>query len=61
MALNPNQQNYLYASLRSFEKVLKLADQFLVQGNERRILYYPKSNLDPGMRQSAKGYGELDR
>jgi len=54
MALNPNQQNYLYASLRSFEKALRLADQLLVQGDERGILYYQKSNLDPAMRQSAR-------
>ena len=53
MALNPNQQNYLYASLRSFEKALRLADQLLAQGDERGILYYQKSNLDPALRQSA--------
>jgi hypothetical protein len=53
VALNPNQQNYLYASLRSFEKALRLADQLLAQGDERGILYYQKSNLDPALRQSA--------
>ena len=54
MFLNPYQQNYLYASLRSFEKALRLADQLLVDGDERGILYYQKSHLDPGMRQSAR-------
>jgi hypothetical protein len=54
MALNPNQQNYLYATLSSFEKALRLADQLLAQGNQRGILYYQKSNLDPALRQSAR-------
>jgi hypothetical protein len=54
MSLNPNQQNYLYASLRNFEKALRLADQLLAQGDERGILYYQKSNLDPALRQSAR-------
>ena len=54
MSLNPNQQNYLYASLLSFEKALRLADQLLAQGDERGILYYQKSNLDPDLRQSAR-------
>ena len=54
MPLNPNQQNYLYASLRNFEKALRLADQLLAQGDERGILYYQKSNLDSALRQSAR-------
>ena len=54
MSLNPNQQNYLHASLRSFEKALRLADQLLAQGDERGILYYQKSYLDPALRQSAR-------
>ncbi len=54
MSLNPNQQNYLYATLSSFEKALRLADQLLAQGDERGILYYQKSNLDPALRQSAR-------
>jgi hypothetical protein len=54
MPLNPNQQNYLYASLRNFEKALRQADQLLAQGDERGILYYQKSNLDPALRQSAR-------
>ena len=54
MALNPNQQNYLYASLRNFEKALRQAEQLLAQGDERGILYYQKSNLDPALRQSAR-------
>jgi len=54
MSLNPNQQNYLYASLLSFEKALRLADQLLAQGDERGILYYQKSNLEPDLRQSAR-------
>ena len=54
MSLNPNQQNYLYASLRNFEKALRQADQLLAQGDERGILYYQKSNLDPALRQSAR-------
>jgi hypothetical protein len=54
MALNPNQQNYLYATLRAFEKSLRLADQLLVDGDEQGILYYQKSQLDAGQRQSAR-------
>ena len=54
MSLNPNQQNYLYASLRNFEKALRQAEQLLAQGDERGILYYQKSNLDPALRQSAR-------
>jgi len=54
MALNLYQQNYLYVSLRSFEKALQLADQLLVEGGQRGILYYQKSNLDPAIRQSAR-------
>jgi tetratricopeptide (TPR) repeat protein len=54
MSLNPYQQNYLYASLSSFEKALRLADQLLVEDSQRGILYYQKSNLDPAMRQSAR-------
>ena len=54
MSLNPNQQNYLYATLSSFEKALRQADQLLAQGDERGILYYQKSNLDPALRQSAR-------
>jgi hypothetical protein len=54
MPLNPNQQNYLYASLRNFEKALRQADQLLAQGDERGILYYQKSNLDPALRQAAR-------
>lgn len=54
MSLNPNQQNYLYATLSSFEKALRLADQLLAQGDQRGILYYQKSNLDPALRQSAR-------
>jgi len=55
MVLNPNQQNYLHASLQTFEKALRLADQLLAaQGSVRGILYYQKSNLDAEMRQSAR-------
>jgi phage terminase small subunit len=54
MALNPNQQNYLYATLRAFEKSLRLADQLLVDGAEQGILYYQKSYLDAELRQSAR-------
>jgi phage terminase small subunit len=54
MALNPNQQNYLYATLRAFEKSLRLADQLLVDGAEQGILYYQKSYLDVELRQSAR-------
>jgi hypothetical protein len=54
MALNPNQQNYLYATLSAFEKSLRLADRLLAEGDERGILYYQKSYLDAGLRQSAR-------
>jgi hypothetical protein len=54
MSLNPYQQNYLYASLSSFEKALRLADQLLVEGGQRGILYYQKSHLDLGLLQSAR-------
>lgn len=53
MTLNPNQQNYLYATLSAFEKSLRLADQLLIDGDEQGILYYQKSHLDAALRQSA--------
>jgi hypothetical protein len=54
MVLNPNQQNYLYATLQTFEKALRFADQLLVEGGEDGILYYQKSHLDAEKRQAAR-------
>lgn len=54
LLLNPYQQNFIRASLRSFEDALRQVNRFLEEGDERGILYYQKMTLDDERCQLAK-------
>lgn len=53
-SLNPSQQRYLYASLISFERALRLADDLLSNPDERGILYYRQVQLNDLQRQEVR-------